>query len=221
MSTKDEEDIPIVRSDSVLSQLIPGFEQELAQVSAMAPSGLVIGFNVTWKGPEHVLSLFPLKWQKHYHRRAYYFADPVFKWLSTNAGVSRWSDISFFDPFNIMEKAKDYGLVYGFVVSVHIGEKKSFITLSRPDREFTDEEIAEVEPVFRSWAEIMTGEELSERELEALRLLASGLTTREIAEKLELSEPAVKLRLSKATKKLGAKSRTQAVAIAVWRRLFS
>jgi LuxR family maltose regulon positive regulatory protein len=55
-------------------------------------------------------------------------------------------------------------------------------------------------------------EPLSEREREILRLLAEGLSNREIAQKLYLAVGTVKVHLKHIYGKLGANSRTQAVA---------
>ena len=59
-------------------------------------------------------------------------------------------------------------------------------------------------------------EELSitPRELEILGLIATGMSNREVAEKLFVSENTVKTHLSRVFDKLGAKRRTQAVQIA-------
>ena len=54
---------------------------------------------------------------------------------------------------------------------------------------------------------------ITKRELEILELIANGMSNREIAEKLFVSENTVKTHLSRLFDKLGAKRRTQAVQI--------
>ncbi|MBI5034671.1 MAG: response regulator transcription factor [Chloroflexi bacterium] len=56
-----------------------------------------------------------------------------------------------------------------------------------------------------------TSDELSDREMEIVRLLARGLSNREIAEQLVITEGTVKNHVSNILSKLGVRDRTQAV----------
>jgi len=56
--------------------------------------------------------------------------------------------------------------------------------------------------------------EISKREYEVLQQIASGLSNKEIGEKLFLSESTVKTHVSNLLVKLNAKRRTQAIQIA-------
>jgi DNA-binding NarL/FixJ family response regulator len=62
-------------------------------------------------------------------------------------------------------------------------------------------------------------ETLTRRELEVLRILANGSGNKEIAERLGISENTVKFHIAQITAKLGAHSRTEAVAIGMKRGL--
>jgi DNA-binding NarL/FixJ family response regulator len=61
------------------------------------------------------------------------------------------------------------------------------------------------------------GQPLSRGQLAALRLAASGYTSRQIANRLGTTEQGVHLRLKEAQVRLGARSRTHAVVIALRR----
>jgi DNA-binding NarL/FixJ family response regulator len=66
-------------------------------------------------------------------------------------------------------------------------------------------------------AEHMSEEGLTAREVEVLRKVAGGNRNRDIAELLFISEETVKVHIKHIMDKLGAKDRTQAIAIAVRR----
>ena len=66
-------------------------------------------------------------------------------------------------------------------------------------------------------AEHLSDETLTTREVEVLRQVAGGNRNRDIAEHLFISEETVKVHVKHIMEKLGAKDRTQAIAIAVRR----
>lgn len=60
---------------------------------------------------------------------------------------------------------------------------------------------------------------LSEREIQALRLVSTGAPSREIAQEMAISETTVKRTLRQSFEKLGARNRSEAVAEAIRRNL--
>lgn len=62
---------------------------------------------------------------------------------------------------------------------------------------------------------IRSGTQLTKRELEVLRLLAEGLSHKEIGERLQIAGETVRTHARKASERLGARTRTQAVASAI------
>jgi NarL family two-component system response regulator LiaR len=70
------------------------------------------------------------------------------------------------------------------------------------------------ESVSRQGGQMAHIEELTERELEVLHLLAQGMPNKEIAARLVISERTAKFHVSSIMSKLGATNRTEAVALA-------
>jgi NarL family two-component system response regulator LiaR len=73
----------------------------------------------------------------------------------------------------------------------------------------------------RGAAQMPQVEELTERELEVLRLLAQGMPNKEIAAHLVISERTAKFHVSSIMSKLGATNRTEAVSLAAQRGLIT
>jgi NarL family two-component system response regulator LiaR len=73
----------------------------------------------------------------------------------------------------------------------------------------------------RSAAQMPQVEELTERELEVLHLLAQGMPNKEIASHLVISERTAKFHVSSIMSKLGATNRTEAVSLAAQRGLIT
>ncbi|MCO6361332.1 LuxR family transcriptional regulator [Paracoccus sp. 08] len=202
----------------MLNDLIPNFDNEIAEMHALAPSGWIMGFNLTYKGPEHLHNAYPDAWRSIYEDRNYFFGDPIAMWTMTHDGAARWSEVRIPDLRGVMQAARRFRLNYGVAISRKVAGKRSFLTLSHPDREFSDDEIARCRAKFNLWTDLVLNRAaLTPAELDVLRCFRDGLGQIETATQLSIAESTVKQRAIKACGKLGAKSRTQAVAIAVAR----
>lgn len=80
-----------------------------------------------------------------------------------------------------------------------------------------DEALPAGSPVARATDEL--AESLTRRELEVLQMLAAGLSNKEIAARLSISDHTAKFHVASILGKLGAASRTEAVSVAIRRGL--
>ncbi len=200
----------------MIRQIIPNFSAEMDGLGALCPPGFVLAFNVTLKGAEHLHSTYPQAWQRHYQNSGLLLVDPIMWWIRSNTGHIRWSDVKFPDVANTLGKANKYGINFGASFSMRLNDKLSFLSASRENREFTNEEIQILQFTFSRLAQIVFDKpELSEPEKDMLRDLANGFGHKEIANRHNIAVSTVKARIVSARNKLGSRSSTQAVATAL------
>jgi DNA-binding NarL/FixJ family response regulator len=87
------------------------------------------------------------------------------------------------------------------------------VLLASRDRTYTS-------PAFAARADGRDFDDLSPKQLAALRLLAQGLERKQIAQRMGIGEETVKSHLSEVRRKLGARTSAQAVAIGLINSLF-
>jgi two-component system, NarL family, response regulator LiaR len=121
-------------------------------------------------------------------------------------GVLKWTEYRFL----VVEHSFE---IYGGLVAAIFAGVGIWLGLrltGRPERVVVREVPVEVRPFVLDDAkrEVLG---ITRRELEVLELMAQGMSNREIAEKLFVSENTVKTHSSRVFDKLGAKRRTQAV----------
>lgn len=204
----------------MLLDLIPNLDEELTALNRLAPTGWIIGVNVsTYTGAELIHTTYPDAWRSLYEEKNYFFGDPIAMWSMTGTGSVRWSEVRFPDLRGIMKEGRQFGLNYGAAFARKTNGKRNFLTLSRADREFTNEEIAAVDAKFNVWSDLFGFRaSLTAKEIAVLRCLREGREYAEIARVLGISEGTVRQRADKARLKLGASNRVQAVAMAVARK---
>lgn len=187
--------------------------------SYLAPAGYYIALRVGFAFPLVETNALPEAWVERYTQRGYMLSDPVMQWLYGNSGAIRWSEITLPDPLGILAEAATHGLVHGVAIScasTGTDGQRSFGSFARSDREFSDDEIALLTHKLRRLHEATAPPtNLTEAELEALRMVRGGLLLKEIAGQLGVTEGAIKQRLRNAKLKLGAKTISQGVSTAV------
>lgn len=203
----------------MLLDRIPNLDVEFTALNRLAPAGWIIGANVTtYKGAEMIHTTYPDAWRKLYEEKNYFLGDPIALWSMTGVGSVRWSEVKLPDLRGVLKEARRFGLNFGVAFAQKTNGKRNFLTLSRADREFTNEEIAAIDAKFQIWSDLF-GERpsLTAKEIAVLRHMREGREYADIARILGISEGTVRQRADKARLKLGASNRVQMVAMAVAR----
>lgn len=188
------------------------------QLQTIAPSGHYIALRIGFAFPVEEVNALPAEWVEHYTQHRFMLFDPVIRWVYANVGIALWSDLEEDDPRQVLMQAKTFGMRYGVAISVFDGNaegQRSFGSFARDDREFNDLECKLLQAyVTRRHAEMAPPKNLTMAELEALGMVRDGKRLKEIAHLIGVTEGAVKQRLKNAKLKLGAKTGSQAAALA-------
>lgn len=184
----------------------------LEELGRQAPGGYYLGLHIRFAAPLMMFQTFNSDWIDHYTQNAYALRDPLIAWGISRTGATRWSEIDLPDPFEIMKQAAGFGLKYGVCVSFGPMSSRTIASVVRGDREFTDEEIAEIShTVLQLHHETEPPDNLTRAEIEALQVLASGERYAAGSARLGISESALKARLTSARKKLFARTSAEAI----------
>lgn len=194
-----------------------------ANIARLAPAGFYVALRVGFTFPEEEVNSLPDSWVEHYTRHGLVVHDPLMKWVYAETGTARWSDLILPDPVGVRVAAQSHGMAFGAVASTMQKSdhgRRSYGLFFRNDRDFTDSELQALGLILES-AHSGTKMErnLTANEVEALKMLASGMRLQQIADQLEISESAVKARLNNAKSKLGARTASQAASLAASKRL--
>lgn len=188
------------------------------EMQELAPVGYYLALRVGFAFPMEEINALPPDWVEYYTRERYMLFDPVIRWFYQNAGAVRWSEIRISDPKGILTQARDFGLRFGVAIAVfddNAAGLRSFGSFVRGDREYTDTEIERLRiHVEQLHQDREPPTNLTQAELEALRMVKNGMRLKQIAHELGVTEGAVKQRLKNAKVKLGAATGAQAATLA-------
>lgn len=221
--TQKKTPLPFVPLATMIARA-PGFARHDLRISQVATSGYVLALQLNeFCRPELAYSSFPRAWFEHYTAMDFLLHDPVLEWATANSGAARWSEIaaasSSTRSLRVMEHAATYNLRFGVIFSTKnrmIGLKRCFLSCARPDREFIDDEIRELDELFHDALSLRSlTSDLTPACREVMNMLAVGMTQIDIALHLGISRDSVKKRIERACKALGARNASNAIAMAV------
>ncbi len=184
----------------------------LAKLTALAPSGYALGLHIRFTAPRLMLCTYDPRWLEIYTAEGFLMCDPLVAWALAHEGCLRWSALCAPDPYDILGQACAYGLNFGVAVSYGPNGSRSIGGFARADREFSDDEIAQISDlVSLMHHDAAPPERLSVAQLDALRLIANGYRHAAAAARLAISESALKARLRTARERLLCRTTAEAI----------
>lgn len=117
----------------------------LHELDKRSPSGFAIALHVRFTRPTYLFQTYARPWMDHYSEAGLVMHDPVVRWGLQNVGHRRWSDLAAIDDGGVFAQARDHGLMNGAAIALADSRSRSIAAFARADREYTDEEIADLE----------------------------------------------------------------------------
>lgn len=184
----------------------------LKSLAKYANKGYFVGLHIRFAAPLLQFQTYSEDWANFYSANGYALRDPTIAWGFSTTGACRWSNLPIPDPFNILRDAADHGLTFGLTVSHGPIASRTISSFARHDREFLEEEIAEISATVRRLHDITEPpESLTKAQKEALRCIAEGDRHAAAAAKLGITESAFKARLISARERLMARTTAEAL----------
>jgi LuxR family quorum sensing-dependent transcriptional regulator len=181
-----------------------------------------------------VLHNVPESWVNEYLTNDYVDIDPIVKRCLVSREPFYWSDAeasASAEARQMMRRAEEFGLINGICFPIHnINGFEAGVSVSGSLAPLTRSDVRNLYLASIMTFNALRGirsdhtlrfEEISMREAEVLTWCALGKTSKEIAYILFISENTVNVHIKNAIHKLSAKNKTEAVAIAVRKRIIS
>ena len=149
----------------------------LHDLDQRSPAGCAIGLHIAFTTPAYMFQSYPKRWMDYYSNSGLLMQDPTIRWGMNNVGWISWGDLEAFDSQGVLERAKDFGIMNGVTSALYIGGTRSIASFARSDRDYTPEEIAELEPIFEELHRTTSSiEALNDEDRSALQELSVRLT---------------------------------------------
>lgn len=188
------------------------FDAEIAKLDPFAEAGYFLALHIRFTSPMMFFHTYDPAWIKQYTENGYVLRDPMTAWSFATSGATRWSNPSIPDPFKIFAAARKFGLRFGATMSVGPVLSRSVCSVARSDREFHDDEIAQMGAIVQRLHEMVEPTmRLTKAQHEALKMIADGHRHARAAAELGISESALKVRLAAARERLMARTTAEAV----------
>ena len=213
------------------AQTIDIFQRAVEPFGVKLYRSMVMGNSARMTDELIVASNWPQEWEEFYSGKRAFNFDPV-AWAGLKSDGFYWRDLppsSNPESAALMKDAREFGLIDGFtaVRTVH-GASKTAVSLAGENLDWSPVEEGVVTMLSNSLMSRVlylrdvqiapAVQVLTRREVEILSHAAAGYRDKEIALALKLSHETIRFYWKTIRRKLGAKDRANAVAVAMWSR---
>lgn len=120
----------------------------IQELDRRSPAGLAMALHIRFATPSYLLNTYPKRWLDQYSAQGMVLHDPTVRWGMHNVGFVRWSDLEKIDSGEVLERAKDYGLMNGLAVALVQSGSRSIASFARADRDYDGTEISDMVDMF-------------------------------------------------------------------------
>lgn len=117
----------------------------IESVRDKAPAGFAIAFHIRLTSSDFLFQSYPKEWIDIYSEKGYVMVDPIVRFGFSNNGHKRWSELADEDEHGILQESSEFGLKFGVAIATQTENSKSVAGFARSDREYSDQEIEELE----------------------------------------------------------------------------
>jgi LuxR family transcriptional regulator len=187
-------------------------DSELARIAPIATGGYFLALRIRGSSPLMAFNTYPKPWVDHYMTNGYVLRDPITTWSMTIGGTIRWSSPFLLDPFRVLKQAAEHGLTYGASVAHGPLGSLTICSAARPDREFTDDEIAAMRTIIIGLHDhTALPKALTDDQRAILQAMAAEQSPEDAAKSLGIPEATARARYRQLCADLFAQSPTEAV----------
>ena len=149
----------------------------LEAIGETSPAGFAIALHVKFTAPRYLFQSYEKEWMETYSREGLVLRDPTVRWGFENTGSVKWSDLKPLDEGGVLDLAAEHGLKFGVTVALVKENSRSIASFSRPDREYTDQEIEQLSAALEKLHdETIATESLTPADHEAFKRMSVMLT---------------------------------------------
>lgn len=149
----------------------------LHDLDRRSPAGCAIGLHIRFTTPRYMFQSYPKRWMDEYTGSGLLVRDPTVHWGMSNVGWVRWRDLEAIDSHRVLARARDYGIMDGVTIALHIEGSRSIASFARSDRDYETSEIDELASIFEDLHRATSSlEALSDDDRMALKELSVRLT---------------------------------------------